>query len=384
MPPQDPPLSAPPPGNAGEAGGAEGGGETGGPRLLVPLVPPQPLAPSGSLAPAPGLLGGSLAIGSAAFLLLYSVGMAVGKSYGASLFSIPFFAGYITALLSRQRPFRNAALVLLISLLVLVAALREGVVCVLFALPILAGTLFLGAFCGDVSKRFVDSRRKQIGAITGLLLLSAGWQAVEGRLDDPSRHPLHRADAQVIVPASPARVFSALTDPLEVQGTWPAILRVGLPIPRRIQVERPGPGGRVRIDFSHGSAFASVTSWEPGASFAFQVERYQITDLPFHITRLGRGPHYGLKPERASDWLTLGEVRYTLSPAPGEDGGGTLLARTMTWRRHLAPGFYFGWLQQRVMSRGQERLLQLVRDRIAADPAPHPRPVAHAPLPHDR
>jgi hypothetical protein len=378
MPPQDPPLSAPP---TGEADGPVEADSSGGALPLVPLLPlspPRPLPPSGSLAPAPGLLGGSLAIGSAAFLLLYSVGMAVGKSYGASLFSIPFFVGYITALLSRQRPFRNAALVLLISLLVLIAALREGVVCVLFALPLLAGTLFLGALCGDVSKRFVDSRRKQIGAITGLLLISAGWQAVEGHRDDPARHPLHRAEAQVRVPAPPARVFAALTDPLEVQGPWPAILRVGLPIPRRIQVERPGPGGRVRIDFSHG-AFARVTAWEPGASFAFQVERYQIQDLPFHITRLGRGPHYGLKPERASDWLTLGEVRYTLSPAPGPGGaGGTILGRTMTWRRHLAPGFYFGWLQERIMSRAQERLLQLVRDRIAADPTPSPRSIAHA------
>ena len=40
----------------------------------------------------------------------------------------------------------------------------------------------------------------------------------------------------------------------------------------------------------------------------------------------------------------------------------------MSWRRHLAPGFYFGWLQDAVMQRGQDRLLELLRRRIEHSP----------------
>jgi hypothetical protein len=92
------------------------------------------------------------------------------------------------------------------------------------------------------------------------------------------------------------------------------------------------------------------------------VDHYDIRDLPFHITRLGRGPDYGFRRERMEDWLTIVDTRYTLTPPPN---GGTALQRRIVWRRHLAPDIYFGWLEQTVMERGQVRLLELVRSRVA-------------------
>jgi hypothetical protein len=35
----------------------------------------------------------------------------------------------------------------------------------------------------------------------------------------------------------------------------------------------------------------------------------------------------------------------------------------------LAPAFYFGWLQQTIIQRGQDRLLALVRERVIKTPA---------------
>jgi hypothetical protein len=131
-----------------------------------------------------------------------------------------------------------------------------------------------------------------------------------------------------------------------------------------MEVADAGPDGRLRLDFSQGSAHGHVTRWQPGRALAFAVDRYQIEDLPFHITRLGRGPHWGLRTERVDDWLTFLELRYTLAPSPA---GGTLLTRQTTWRRHLAPAFYFGWLQQQIIARGQLRLLELIRDRVPSE-----------------
>ena len=92
------------------------------------------------------------------------------------------------------------------------------------------------------------------------------------------------------------------------------------------------------------------------------VERYQIRDLPFHVTRIGRSPDYGFRSERVEDWLTLLELRYSLAPAAD---GGTQLSRRTIWRRHLAPSLYFAWLQQTVVERGQRRLLELLREQVA-------------------
>ena len=68
--------------------------------------------------------------------------------------------------------------------------------------------------------------------------------------------------------------------------------------------------------------------------------------------------------------LTLVRTRYRLVPLPS---GATELRREVVWRRHLAPALYFAWLQQVVIQRGQDRLLELIRRRVgepARDQAP--------------
>jgi hypothetical protein len=150
---------------------------------------------------------------------------------------------------------------------------------------------------------------------------------------------------------------------LRVEPRFPWFVRVGLPMPQRLSVDQGGLGGRVRCELSVGVAFASITQWQPDRSFAFDVLRYDIQDQPFHITRLGRGPDYGFRRERIEDWLTLLDTSYSLEPA---GAGRTLLRRRVVWRRHLAPGVYFGWLQQTVMEHSQRRLLELIRSRAEA------------------
>ena len=302
-----------------------------------------------------------ISVGVLATTLLYTVGVSVQKSYAASIFAAPIFAGAIVGALSLRRPFRNSWIVLGISLLLAVVTLREGVVCVLYSLPLLIPELMLGTACAWVLRRYLRARRHHY-FIAGLaLLIGLGWQVAEGRLDDPARHPVHVAQSSLEIAAAPEQVFAALTDrPIEVASRWPWFLRIGLPMPRRMEIADPGPRGRLRLDFSQGTAHGHVTTWQPGRTLTFTVDRYQIHDLPFHITRLGRGPHWGLRTERVDDWLTLLELRYELTATPA----GTLLTRHTTWRRHLAPGFYFGWLQQQIIGRGQARLLELIRARV--------------------
>jgi uncharacterized protein YndB with AHSA1/START domain len=297
------------------------------------------------------------------FVFLYIASCVITKGYGAAFFSIPVFVGFVAGLLYPRGPFRASLNALLLSLALAIVTLREGVVCVLFSLPLLVPMLWLGSFAGGIAARHVHTRRARNDGIALAILFGFGSQVGSRVTDDPARHPLHVAEASIVLDAPPDAVFAALTTgEFRVDSRWPWFIRIGLPMPDRMAVERGGLGGRVRFDFSQGTAFARITDWQPGRELAYAVEHYDIRDLPFHITRLGRGPDYGFRRERVEDWLTVLMTRYTLSASPD---GGTVLRRRIVWRRHLAPDVYFGWLQQTVMERGQLRLLELVRSRVA-------------------
>jgi uncharacterized protein YndB with AHSA1/START domain len=306
-----------------------------------------------------------LATGLLSAVVLYCSGMALEKSYQPAIFCSPFFVGAIVGLFSYRNPVRGSIYTMLVALAVAVLTLREGVVCCLMALPFVLPITILGAVCGSTLRRYVRGRRA-LAALWSLLMLTAvTWQAIEGALDEPPHHPLHRAASAIVIDAPPERVFAALTSrDLEVRADWPWFLRIGLPMPSRLHVDRPGDGGSVTGTFSQGVARGHVTEWVPNRALAYSIDRYEIVDLPFHITRLGRSPSYGLRAERVEDWLTIVSTRFDLRPLPS---GATELRREIVWRRHLAPALYFGWLQQTIIQRGQDRLLALIRERVTGD-----------------
>ena len=328
---------------------------------------------------APTRGGIAFAVGLVAAVLLYCGARAFGKSYSEAFFCSPFFVGAVIGVLGPRHPIRNALYTVLAALVIGILSLREGVICVLFALPLVVPETILGAVCGSTIRRYVHQRRHRIGVAVLLVVSSLGWQAVDGALDDPAHHPVHHAQSTTVIAAPPQRVFAALTArPIVVESRWQWFISIGLPVPTRFNVDTAGPNGRVRAVFSHGVAHGHITEWVPGRVLAYQIDRYEIDDLAFHITRLGRGPNYGFRPERVDDWLTLTDTRYRLEPAPG---GGTVLTRDVSWRRHLAPAFYFGWLQDTIMKRGQDRLLELLRQRVEQAPAADEEPaVAAGPL----
>jgi len=301
----------------------------------------------------------SVAIGVA--VALYIAACCFAKSYGMAFFSIPIFVGFVAGVLFPVRPYKASFYALLGALGIAILSFREGVVCVLFSLPLLVPLLLVGAYAGSTTERHVKTRRARDASIVSMVLLGFAWLICDGVTDDPTLHPVHVAEAELSIAAPPEDVFAALTTrELRVESRWPWFLRIGLPMPDRMVVEKPELGGRVRFDFSQGTAFARIRTWEPPYGLSYGIDRYKIRDLPFHITRLGRSPDYGFRRERVEDWLTVLDTHYTLV----RTGSGTLLRRRVVWQRHLSPDVYFGWLQQAVMERSQVRLLELVRERI--------------------
>ena len=304
----------------------------------------------------------AFAVGALVAGLLYVVACAAGGGYDSAFFAIPFFVGFVVGMLAPRRPYATSFAVLGVSILLAILTFREGVICALFSLPVLVPFLLLGAFAGSVLSRRVPRARDRHGLSGLVVFLGVGWQLYAGVADDPLTHPLHTASAARLVDAPPEEVFEALaTGDVRLAPRWPWFLRIGLPIPERMTVDRAGPDGRLHFDFSQGTAFAEVTAWNAPRELAYAVTRYEVHDLPFHITRLGRTPDYGFRKERVEDWLSIESTRYELVPAPG---GKTWLRRSIVWRRHLTPDFYFGWLQQSIMARGQARLLELIAESV--------------------
>jgi uncharacterized protein YndB with AHSA1/START domain len=301
----------------------------------------------------------SISLGVAVFL--YIAASCLTNSYGQAFFSIPIFVGFVAGALYPRRPYKAAFYALFGALVLSIITLREGVVCVLFSLPLLIPMLLIGSYAGSTLARHLKTRGGRDASVLFMVVFGLGYICAEGIVDNPAHHPVHVAEASVTVAAPPEAVFAALTTKeLRVENRWPWFLRIGLPMPDRMRVETAALGGRVRFDFSQGTAFARIRAFRPPYELAYGIDRYEIHDLPFHITRLGRGPHYGFRRERIEDWLTVLDTRYTLTPTPV----GTVVHRRIVWRRHLAPDVYFGWLQQTVMERSQLRLLELVRSRV--------------------
>src|SRR3954447_16965229 len=87
--------------------------------------------------PSPTRGGLAFAVGLASAVLLYCSARAFGKSYSEAFFCSPFFVGAVVGLLGPRRPIRNSLYPLLAALVLAVVTLHEGVVCIVFSLPLI-------------------------------------------------------------------------------------------------------------------------------------------------------------------------------------------------------------------------------------------------------
>jgi len=194
---------------------------------------------------APTRGGIAFAAGLVAAVLLYCGARAFGKSYSEAFFCSPFFVGAVIGVLGPRHPIRNALYTVLAALVIGILSLREGVICVLFALPLVVPETILGAVCGSTIRRYVHQRRHRIGVAVLLVVSSLGWQAVDGALDDPAHHPVHHAQSTTVIAAPPQRVFAALTArPIVVESRWQWFISIGLPVPGCLRRFASGHAGR--------------------------------------------------------------------------------------------------------------------------------------------
>lgn len=331
-----------------------------------PPLPPPP-APAPPVAPPPSLLAETVPV-----LIGAAVGLALrwifdgepGERFAPMLpiffLLAPAAVGAVTVFVAerlRARSVRYHVLAPMATvLLVLIgsmAALWEGIICVLLALPIflLLGSLG-GVVMGLICRHAGWSKTPTVYGIAVLPLL-LGLAGV-GQ-DAPVRY--RAVERTVLVQAAPAEVWTHLLDADriragEVDRAW--MYRIGVPVPL-FGLTHQTPTGLVReVRMGRGIAFRQMSSdWQPQRrvrwQYLFDADSVPPRALDDHV-RIGG--HY----------FDLGDTTYTLTPR----GPATELAIRMEYRVSTGFNWYAVPVADWLIGDFSEVILDFYRHRAEA------------------
>jgi len=240
----------------------------------------------------------------------------------------------------------------------LFATLFEGLICIIFALPI---TLFFGSIGGIAAglsqrSRFLRSRATTACLAILPLLISATETQISPPLD------LRTVHSAIVIHASPETVWNNVKTvpairPEELRPTWTH--RIGFPLPVEATLDRDGVGGVRHATFQGGLLFIeTVTRWEPNHDLAFTIAadttHIPATTLDEHVTIGGR-------------YFDVLNGEYRLEPLPD----GTILLH-LTSQERLNTDFngYAHLWTDAVMSDLQQSILEVVKHRCEAASVP--------------
>jgi hypothetical protein len=232
----------------------------------------------GAYAPRPGMdmPAAAIAISTStlAGLLMMVVSIDFVQRYGIAIFfTVPFVIGAVGAFIvnydTEASMARTGQVTLAAFVLAAILALvlgREGAVCIVLALPLLASVGLLGAALG---RSLARSRRG--GAAPALITLMALPVAILIEPAHTSGRLLHEVTTAVVIEAPPERVwpqvvsFDGLAEPDDV---W---FRLGIAYPLYARTTGAGVGAPRACVFSTGTFAERITRWEPGRRLTFAV-----------------------------------------------------------------------------------------------------------------
>lgn len=244
---------------------------------------------------------------------------------GITLFILmPVVAGFSLGWITRKGSGAIAAGVLSIlgSLVILIALGKEGPLCAVMALPLLAAGLFMGLVLSWLVRRLFALHRG--GTTTGILLIAAPLVIVAGdRIEAPTlRYPRTEIVETAIQINAPAeRVWRSILSIDSVQGSKPILMYIGLPIPQRCTLQGQGVGAKRTCYFNAGYIQETVVAWNPPYYLGLTIDR---THMP--------GRH----------WLGFEGAEYRLASR----GPATMLTRRTTFFSHLRPAWYWRPLER--------------------------------------
>lgn len=294
----------------------------------------------------------ALAAASVAYRLVSTTG---GTRTAALFVGVPTVLAVGLALTPRSRD-GSAAVMLLkgstLALLIACVALPEGLVCLIFVLPI---TTIISVIVGvtiDEGRRRGHRRGPTVMAVS-LPLLLLSLEGVVGSPVDPADHVTRTR----VVEASAAEVAAALASPPGFAADLPSFLAVGFDQPVGASGSGVDVGDTRRIEFA-----ASRLSARPlqvlGVTGGGDVDRPSQMSLSVIESRPGRVVFVvDEDTTMLARWLDLERAVVTWEQV---DATSTRVTWRLDYERRLSPSAYFGPLQRFGMDRAADHLLDTV------------------------
>jgi hypothetical protein len=294
-----------------------------------------------------GVLAGGLtagAFGLLGYLLLILVGGSGGYMGTVIFLCLPFAAGFVTALVARHKGILFASLILgvLICFAALLASGKEGFVCVLMAVPLIAVGLAVGAVAGFLFRKYVIDRVSHPTLLSLLVFLMAPLFLMGANTaEEPSRRSARTETVTntLVVDASPERVWNEIKSIDSVNGSKPFLMMIGLPVPTSCVLQGEGVGGKRICYFDSGSIEERITEWNPPASMKVEVT---ASNLP------------------GTRWLSFKDASYEIK----RENGRTLVTRSTTIVSRLAPAWYWTRLEDLGVETEHKYLFEEIKRRI--------------------
>ncbi|MEO8738005.1 MAG: hypothetical protein ABI380_15885 [Edaphobacter sp.] len=276
----------------------------------------------------------------------------------AFLLMVPFVIGLITISEAEgQRRTSVAAWIFapwLPTLLACVLAVLfrlEGIICLVFAVPItLVGASIGGVVAGLFARSKRIANRSTLACFALLPLIIA---PAEGHLVAPIR--TRTVASEIRIHSAPATIWHNIErvpaiSPAELRPSWAQY--IGFPRPIEATLSYEGVGGIRHATFERGLTFIeTVTAWEPQHRLAFSIKadtaHIPPTTLDEHVT-IG-GPYFDVL-----------DGEYRLEPL---SNGNILLHLTSHQRLSTDFNGYAGFWSDAVMQNLQTSILEVIRHR---------------------
>jgi hypothetical protein len=220
---------------------------------------------------------------------------------------------------------------------------REGLICVLMAIPIVVPLTTAGALLAYWSRSLANSKGP---ATLGLLLPLSLFYDVH------AQPPVYPVTTSIVINAPPARVWKFAVSFPDITSEPDWLLRTGLAYPVRTRIGGNGVGSSRSCDLSTGTVQERVVVWD-----APRLLRFTVTETPraMNETRL-YGP---ISPKHLNGYYISKAGQFELTPLPG---GRTLLVGTSWYQHGLWPAEYWRLWSDTVVHHIHQRVLVHIRD----------------------
>ena len=241
----------------------------------------------------------------------YSVSMSLG---------VPFAMGAVSGYFWHRGKLpvahygRYGVWTILLALVGGAVVLREGVICLIMASPLLAAMIYLGAY---VAQALLERYRKMSAHLLPLYFL-----LILGDVLAPQNYQNSVADS-VVIKAPPSAVWQYIGEfPVITAAPRPWIFKLGVPPPVQSRLSGKGVGAKRECELRGPIIIEEkVTQWQPNKKLTFDITRQ-----PQHPEVIGH--------------ITLQRGQFDLK----DNGDGTTTLTGTSWYRlHMYPAAYYDW-----------------------------------------